>query len=75
MCARLSLLRKMGWRVAVHNDYEQDGEFHTFWLFTLGGRCIKGEGTSDYEALREVWKQAEALMREAGRSHDQQLRH
>lgn len=44
-------LRAAGWSVAVHNDYRLDGEFHTFWLFTRDGRAVKGEGTSDREAL------------------------
>jgi len=38
--------------VAVHNDYRLDHEFHTFWLFTKGTRCAKGEGRSDEHALR-----------------------
>lgn len=49
---KLSTLRANGWRVAVHNDYRLNGKFHTFWLFTHpNGRWIKGEGTSDDEAL------------------------
>lgn len=55
--AALSLLekfRKNGWMVAVHNDYLQNGEFHTFWLFTKGNQCVKGEGKSDYEALAGI---------------------
>lgn len=47
-------LRAAGWMVAVHNDYHLDGEFHTFWLFTKGGRCVKGEGRTDLEALTLV---------------------
>lgn len=27
-------IRAQGWLVAVHNDYLQNGEFRTFWLFT-----------------------------------------
>ena len=40
----LKELRRRGWMVAVHNDYMQNGVLHTFWLFTKGGRCVKGEG-------------------------------
>ena len=47
-------IRAGGWSVAVHNDYRLNGEFHTFWLFTKGGFCVKGEGTSDRAALDEV---------------------
>ena len=50
-------IRALGWTVAVHNDYSQKGEFYTFWLFTKGGRAVKGEGRSDAEALQEVRKQ------------------
>jgi cell division protein FtsB len=49
----LAELRADGWEVAVHNDYRQDGQPHTFWLFTRGDRrWIKGEGTTDEFALR-----------------------
>ena len=51
----LSLIRQEGWVVAIHNDYKQDGKFHTFWLFTKGDRCKKGEGRTDFEALQKVW--------------------
>lgn len=47
-------IRAQGWAVAVHNDYRQHGEPHTFWLFTKGERAIKGEGRSDAEALNQV---------------------
>lgn len=47
-------LRSRGWMVGVHNDYRLHGEFHTFWLFTKGDRCVKGEGRSDEEALAAV---------------------
>ena len=47
-------LRGAGWAVAVHNDYRQDGEPHTFWLFTKGERAIKGEGSTDAKALNQV---------------------
>lgn len=52
---KLSSLRLRGWRVAVHNDYQLGGKFHTFWLLTHpNGRWIKGEGTSDDEALQRA---------------------
>jgi hypothetical protein len=47
-------IRTKGWMVAVHNDYRQNGENHTFWLFTRGDRCAKGEGKTDAEALNQV---------------------
>ena len=47
-------IRAAGWAVAVHNDYRQQGEPHTFWLFTKNGRCVKGEGRTDAEALSQV---------------------
>lgn len=53
----LQKLRDEGWMVGCHNDYRLDGQFHTFWLFTKDGRCVKGEGTSDYAALQEVAEQ------------------
>jgi hypothetical protein len=49
----LATLRGDGWLVAVHNDYRQSGEQYTFWLFTKGDRCIKGEAATDTEALRQ----------------------
>lgn len=52
--------RAQGWVVAVHNDYVQNGELFTFWLFTKGSRCAKGEGRNDTEALTQV---AEAIQR------------
>lgn len=46
--------RALGWAVAIHNDYRLNGEPHTFWLFTKGDRCVKGEGRTDAEALAQV---------------------
>jgi len=57
----LWLLRREGWMVAVHNDYRQYGEFHTFWLFTKGGLCAKGEAKSDLEALKQVLEQIRSI--------------
>jgi hypothetical protein len=45
-------MRREGWSVAVHNDYQQNGQFYTFWLFTRGNQCVKGEGSSDLEAIK-----------------------
>ncbi len=48
-------LRMNGWMVAIHNDYRQNGEQHTFWLFTnKDGKYIKGEGFTDAEALEQI---------------------
>jgi hypothetical protein len=48
----LADLRDAGWAVAVHNDYRQDGQLKTFWLFTHpNGTWVKGEGLSDAEAI------------------------
>lgn len=47
-------IRAHGWMVAVHNDYRQNGETYTFWLFTKGDRAVKGEGRTDEEALNSV---------------------
>ena len=47
-------LRANGWSVAVHNDYRFAGVPHTFWLFTNGNRCVKGEGLTDADALGEI---------------------
>jgi hypothetical protein len=52
----LARIRRMGYVVAVHNDYRQDGALRTFWLFTRNGLAVKGEGVSDEEALLEVEK-------------------
>lgn len=48
----LESIHARGGMVAVHNDYMQDGERHTFWLFTFpDGTYLKGEGKTDVEAL------------------------
>lgn len=50
----LATLRSKGWSVAVHNDYRLDGVSYTFWLFTHpSGRWVKGEGSTDEEALAQ----------------------
>lgn len=53
-------LRAAGWAVAVHNDYMQDAQPHTFWLMTKGSQAVKGEGTSDAEALNQIRQQIES---------------
>ena len=53
----LDKFRQNGWRVAVHNDYSKDGEWHTFWLFAKGNQCIKGEAKTDIEALQIARKE------------------
>lgn len=59
---QLDRIRAAGWSVAAHNDYWQGGQFFTFWLFTKGRRCAKGEGPSDLRALNA----AEAEMARGG---------
>lgn len=49
---QIKRLRKIGFRVAIHNDYEQEGRFHTFFLLTHpSGIFVKGEGESDEVAI------------------------
>ena len=51
---RIDYLRSLGWMVAVHNDYKQNGEFHTFWLLTYSdGEYLKCEGKTDEEAYEQ----------------------
>lgn len=48
-------IRDLGWMVAVHNDYFQNGHGMTFWLFThRNGKWIRGEAETDVEALNNV---------------------
>jgi hypothetical protein len=55
----LAKLRAAGWRVAIHNDYRQNGVAMTFWLMTHeSGIYAKGEATTDIEALRQIKSQA-----------------
>ncbi len=60
----LDYFRDGGWSVAVHNDYRLNGEARTFWLFTKGSHCAKGEGASDLEALGEVMDAVTAVEQE-----------
>jgi hypothetical protein len=50
----LDELRDDGWAVAAHNDYRLDGQSYTFWLFTRGNQCVRGEGLTDTAALIRV---------------------
>ncbi len=63
-------IRAAGWAVAIHNDYLQDGHFNTFWLFTKGSQCVKGEGMSDFTALMRVEARIEALATPAPTEED-----
>lgn len=55
----LEVLRVMGWRVGVHNDYQQGEKFMTFWLFTHKptGRFVKAEAETDAAALTDCLRQ------------------
>jgi hypothetical protein len=58
--AKLAKLRALGWAVAAHNDYRQNGFGYTFWLLTHEcGRWVKGEGPTDAYALGECILQIE----------------
>lgn len=61
MATLVERLRADGWMVAVHNDYRFKGQHHTFWLFTRGDHAIKGEGTSDDEALEVCVREAKRI--------------
>ncbi len=56
----LNDLRSNGWSVAVHNDYVVKDQPMTFWLFThkTSGLFVKGEGSTDIDALEECERQA-----------------
>lgn len=49
-------IRAQGWTVAVHNDYQEHKSARTFWLVTHkeSGRFLKGEGTTDAQALNQI---------------------
>jgi hypothetical protein len=56
-------LRANEWMVAVHNDYRQNGNLLTFWLFTHpSGRFIKGEGLSDADAVFRAFGQSGIIL-------------
>jgi hypothetical protein len=52
----LRRMRSEGWTVAVHNDYRQNGQPMTFWLFTneTHGTFVKGEGPTDLAAVTDA---------------------
>lgn len=53
MVTLLGNLRRVGWRVAIHNDYRMNGNDMTFWLFVHpNGAYVKGEAMTDVVALR-----------------------
>jgi hypothetical protein len=54
-------IRSRGWVVAVHNDYQLNGLAHTFWLFTKGDFCAKGEGRTDDIALQRAIKEIDRI--------------
>ncbi len=49
----LAELRKMGWHVAAHHEFERHKQVRTFWLFSHDpcGRWIKAEGAARSEIL------------------------
>lgn len=52
------MMREYGWSVAVHNDYIQDSQRMTFYLFTHpSGQFVKSEGPLDLNALSQCVKQ------------------
>jgi hypothetical protein len=59
-------LRQGGWMVACHNDYKLEGRQLTFWLFTNGIYCAKGEGPTDYDALLNVQARVTELKKDMG---------
>jgi hypothetical protein len=50
----LEKIRGLGWTVAVHHDFRQNGELHTYWLFTKRYWSVKGEAHTDRNALTKV---------------------
>ena len=48
----LAELRKMGWTVAAHHEFEMQKQLRSFWLFTHPcGKWIKAEGAVSSELL------------------------
>ena len=48
----LAELRKLGWQVAAHHEFELSKQLRSFWLFTHPcGRWIKAEGAANSEIL------------------------
>lgn len=51
----LYALRKEGWRVGAHGEYENAaGEWRVFWILVRGTELVRGEGRDDAEALDQV---------------------
>lgn len=64
----LEELRNLGWMVAIHNDYWQDGKYYTFWLMTnRSGLYFKGESSmehgGDIGALNQIKNAIEESLR------------
>jgi hypothetical protein len=62
----LNALREAGWTVGVHNDYRQQGELKTFWMFTHPtGVFLKTEGlvAEEEKILAELLERATKLIR------------
>ncbi len=52
LVSTLAQLRKMGWLIAEHHEFEVHKQLRTFWLFTHPcGRWIKAEGDVSREVL------------------------
>lgn len=54
-------IRARGWAVGVHNDYRSNGVPSTFWMFTKGDFCVRGEGPNDEIALAIVRREIERV--------------
>lgn len=57
--------------VAVHNDYRLSGKLFTFWLFTKGNLCVKGEARTDAEALNQVRRKLDLESKGAESNHSE----
>jgi hypothetical protein len=47
-------IRAAGWTVAAHADFAVLRATRTFWIFSKNGHVVRGEGTTDREALERV---------------------
>jgi hypothetical protein len=54
-------IRAAGWTVAAHADFAVLRATRTFWIFTKGGHVVRGEGTTDREALERVAREIMAI--------------
>lgn len=66
LVVNLHEIRKMGWSVAVHNDYYIDGKFFTFWGFSNKDKWIKGEGQCSAQAVESALIKAKAMLSAKG---------